>query len=360
MFIINRIVFALNGLAILALLVSYAAPFVSPEIYWPVAFLGLGYPVLVVLNCVCIIYWIAVFKLKFLYSLIVIILGYSYIPSYVQFGAKKTTDKTNSISIVSFNAKYFGAYETKKIEQPDHFFEIMEKVNPDVLCFQEFQNYYTPVEKNMFKRLFKKLKGYHAYGLEIDGKGNMNAKGMVIFSRYPIIDSGVVEHQEETSNYTIFADIIAHGDTIRIINAHLQSIKFDPPQYDAVKNLDLTNDSAVSQYSTITKKLKRAFVKRAKQSEAVRDFIDGSTRKVVLMGDFNDSPTSYAFRTVKGKMKDAFRESGSGFSRTYVGTMPSFRIDYMLYDESFTSSNYYAKAFEFSDHKMLSCTVRLK
>ncbi len=59
-------------------------------------------------------------------------------------------------------------------------------------------------------------------------------------------------------------------------------------------------------------------------------------------------------------MKDAFRESGSGFSRTYVGTMPSFRIDYMLYDASFSSSNYYAKAFEFTDHKMLNCTIKLK
>jgi endonuclease/exonuclease/phosphatase family metal-dependent hydrolase len=79
-----------------------------------------------------------------------------------------------------------------------------------------------------------------------------------------------------------------------------------------------------------------------------------------LSGDFNDSPSSYAYRTVKGKMKDAFAESGSGLGRTYVGTMPSFRIDYMLYDPSFSAYNYYAKAFEFSDHKMISCTIRLK
>ncbi|MES2780623.1 MAG: endonuclease/exonuclease/phosphatase family protein [Bacteroidota bacterium] len=360
MFIINRIVFALNGLAILALLLSYAAPFVSPELYWPIAFLGLGYPVLVILNCVCILYWIAVFKLKFLYSLIVIILGYTFLPSYIQFGAKKSTDKTNSLSVVSFNSKYFGAYENKRIQQPDRFFEMLDKLNPDVLCFQEFHNYHTSIEKNMFKRLFKRMKGYYAYNLETDEMGTLNGKGIVIFSRYPIVDSGVVEHQEETSNFTIFTDIVTHGDTVRIINTHLQSIKFEAPQYDAVKKLDLTNDSVVTQYSTITKKLKRAFVKRAKQAEAVRDFIDGSPHKIILTGDFNDSPTSYAFRTVKGKMKDAFVESGAGFGRTYVGTMPSFRIDYILYDASYTSSDYYAKAFEFSDHKILSCRVKLK
>lgn len=360
MFIINRIVFALNGLAILALLFSYAAPFVSPELYWPVAFLGLAYPVLVLLNCVLMVYWIAVFKLRFLYSLIVILLGYSYIPSYVQFGAKATSEKKNNLTIVSFNSKYFGAYESKKIEQPDRFFETLDKINPDVLCFQEFQNYHTPIEKNMFKRLFKRMKGFYAYNIGLDNEGTLNGKGMVIFSRYPIIDSGVVEHQEETSNFTLFADIVAHGDTVRIINTHLQSIKFDPPQYDAVKNISLTNDSAVSQYTTITKKLKRAFVKRAKQAEAVRDFVEASPHKIILTGDFNDSPTSYAFRTVKGKMKDAFVEAGSGFSRTYVGAMPSFRIDYMLHDASFQASNYYAKAFEFSDHKLLSCTIKLK
>jgi endonuclease/exonuclease/phosphatase family metal-dependent hydrolase len=183
---------------------------------------------------------------------------------------------------------------------------------------------------------------------------------VVTFSRYPIIDSGEVEHEKGISNFTIFTDIVAHGDTIRIINTHLKSIHFELPDYDAVKNIELDNDSSVEKYSTITRKLKKAFIDRSKQAGLVHDFILNSTHKIIVCGDFNDSPTSFAFRTIKGNMKDAFSESGSGLGRTYVGPMPSFRIDQLMYDPSFTAFNYYAKAFDFSDHKMVSTTIRIK
>ncbi len=360
MFIINRIVFALNGLAILALLCCYAAPYISPELYWPVAFMGLAYPVIVALHVVFMIYWIAVFKLKFLYSFVAILLGYSFIPSYIQIGAKKSTEKENTIAAMDFNMKNFGAFESTKYTEPDKFFDIYDKVSPELICFQEFRDCSTQKVKKMYKQLFKRLNSFYSVGTYSESNGIRNGHHLTIFSRYPIIDSGVVEHQENSDNYTIYADIVAHGDTIRVINTHLQSIKFDAPDYKAMRNIKLPDDSAVNAVTNISRKLKIAFVKRAKQAEAVRDFIDQSPYKVIVMGDFNDSPLSYAHRMVKGKLKDSFMESGSGLGRTYVGAMPSFRIDYVLHDPSYASYNYYAKAFEFSDHKMVSCTIKVK
>lgn len=359
MFIINRIVFALNGLAILALLLSYAAPYISPEWYWPIAFLGLGYPVLVGIHLVFIVYWVAVFKLRFLYSLVALILGYSFVPSYLQFSAKKSTEKENMLHIVDFNMKYFGAFEGKKLSDPDKFFDVLERVNPNLLCFQEFRDLGTPADKPMYKRLFKRYKNYYTCGVTYDERGKPNGHHLVMFSRFPIIDSGLVEHDPQSDNFTVFADIVAYGDTIRIINTHLQSIKFDSKDYTAVKDIKLADDSTVNALTRISRKLKVAFVMRAKQCELVRDFIEQSPYKVIVMGDFNDSPSSYAYRTVRGKLKDSFIESGSGIGRTYVGGMPSFRIDYILHDPSYKAFNYYSKAFEFSDHKMLSCSLKI-
>lgn len=360
MFIVHRIVFILNIPIILLLLLSYLAPFVSPQVFWPIAFLGLAYPALLLSNMLFVIYWLIFFRLKFMFSLAAIIIGFQYIPYFVQLNAKRTTDYSNSIRIMSFNMKSFGAFEGKKIDNPDKFFEIMHKVDPDVLCFQEFKNHGTNIESPLYKKLFKTLKNYYHYNTYTDDKGLHNGRNIVTFSRYPIIDSGEVEHEKGILNFTIFTDIVAHGDTIRIINTHLKSIHFDPPDYQAVQNIKIDNDSSVVQYSNISRKLKRAFVDRAKQSELVRDFIDESPYKIILCGDFNDSPTSYAFRTIKKNMKDAFVESGSGLGRTYVGKMPSFRIDQMIFDPSFRAFNYYAKAFEFSDHKMVSATIKLK
>ena len=37
---------------------------------------------------------------------------------------------------------------------------------------------------------------------------------------------------------------------------------------------------------------------------------------VILCGDFNDTPASYTYRTVKGDLTDGFRDCGSGFGYT--------------------------------------------
>ncbi len=360
MFIIHRIIFILNTVAMILLLVSYLAPYVSPQLFWPIAFLGLAYPVLLLANIIFIVYWLIFFKLKFVFSLVVILIGYKFIPYFIQLNAKKITDYTNSIRLVSFNVKDFGAFDGKKIEEPEKFFEVLQKVDPDVLCFQEFQNEGTNIEGPIYRKLFRTLKTFYHYNTLFDPKGFHRGKSVVIFSRFPIIDSGEVEHEKGLANFTIFADIVAHGDTVRIVNTHLISIHFEIPDYNAVKNIEINKDSSVVKYSNITHKLKKAFIDRAKQAGLVRDFIDNSPYKIILCGDFNDSPTSYAFRLIKGNMKDAFVESGSGLGRTYVGQMPSFRIDQMMYDPSFKAYNYYAKSFEFSDHKMVSATIKLK
>jgi endonuclease/exonuclease/phosphatase family metal-dependent hydrolase len=333
---------------------------VSPQVFWPIAFLGLAYPVLLLSNIIFIVYWLIFFRLKFMFSLAAIIIGFQFVPYFVQLNAKKTTDYHNSIKLMSFNMRYFGAFEGKKLEEPDKFFEILEKINPDILCFQEFKNVGTNIEAPMYKRLFKVLKNYHHYNTYKEVAGFNSGKSVVLFSRFPIIDSGIVEQEIDLGNYSIFCDVVAYGDTIRIINTHLKSIHFEGNDYEAIKNIEIDNDSTVVKYSNISRKLKAAFIDRAKQSQAVRNFIDESPYKIILCGDFNDSPTSFAFRTIKGNMKDAFVESGSGLGRTYVGQMPSFRIDQMLFDPSFNAYNYYAKAFEFSDHKMISATIKLK
>ena len=56
MFIINRLVFILNSIAILALLATYAAPYISPDLLWPVAFLGLAFLLVVLVNVIFIIF----------------------------------------------------------------------------------------------------------------------------------------------------------------------------------------------------------------------------------------------------------------------------------------------------------------
>lgn len=358
MFIVNRIVFVINSLFILALLVSYLAPFVSPELMWPVAFLGLAYPGLVIVNILFIIYWAVFLNMKFLFSLAAIVIGINHIPRFVQFGATKES-RDGLLNIVTFNAHYFGVGENRSIEDADLFFDKLARLDPDILCFQEMLNP-SHVDTNLIvARMQIRYAKYNRCNIKLS-KGKWSADNIGIISRYPIASKGEVEHDPNSGNYTIYADVVIGEDTVRVISTHLQSIKFVKREYDAVKDIKLDSDpEKVGAYKSIVSKMKIAYLMRAKQTDLIAEFIEKSPHKVIVCGDFNDSPLSYAYRTIKGDMKDAFTEAGSGLGRTYVGAMPSFRIDYIFTDPSFSIYNYYARAFDFSDHKLVSCSVKI-
>ena len=53
-------------------------------------------------------------------------------------------------------------------------------------------------------------------------------------------------------------------------------------------------------------KIKKAFKRRAIQADELHAFINKQTKPVILCGDFNDLPNSYAVNTISKNMKDAF------------------------------------------------------
>jgi endonuclease/exonuclease/phosphatase family metal-dependent hydrolase len=363
MFIIHRIVFGINSIFILALLFSYLAPFISPELMWYVAFLGLAYPVLLIINMIFILYWLVFFKMKFLFSLAAIIIGWSFVPRFVQLGEKKLEAGADSsaINLLTFNVKYFGLYDSTVTKDKDLFIDKLNRIQPDVMCFQEFQIQASHIPTNELRAaLVKFLEKYRvATGTAHPDLNHID--NLVIFSKLPTVRTGGVERENGSGNYTIYADVIKNKDTIRIINTHLQSIGFKRSDYAVIQSLMGEKDSInFSQLRSVGAKMKYAFMLRARQVEAIRNFIEQSPYKVIMCGDFNDSPVSYAYRTIKYNMKDAFVEAGSGLGRTYIGAAPSLRIDYLLAHPRFSFYNYYAKGFDFSDHKMVTATLTLK
>ena len=92
---------------------------------------------------------------------------------------------------------------------------------------------------------------------------------------------------------------------------------------------------------SISKKLKNAFIQRAVQARKVAGEIEQSPYPVIVCGDFNDTPSSYTYHQISASLEDAFIHSGSGLSQTYARPLPSFRIDYTLYDSRYFSSESY-------------------
>lgn len=155
----------------------------------------------------------------------------------------------------------------------------------------------------------------------------------------------------------IYTDVLIGGDTVRIFNIHLQSYKIDPRKYAIIESPGIDDERDLKEMREIGSKLKRAFQFRAGQVREIREIIEKTHYPVIICGDFNDTPVSYAYQQILGDRNDAFVKAGSGFGRTYIGKLPSFRIDNIFYSDDFKAYNFKTVGFRMSDHLPVSCKL---
>ncbi len=318
------------------------------------AFFGLAFPIILFANLAFVIYWIAQFRIQALFSIVAILLSAKTCLGFIQIDF--TTDKISNkdIKIMSYNSMLFDLYNWKKNnESRNQILTSLAEENPDILCLQEF---YTSEEKNDFNNIDTVTGLLNAKNHHVEFTTTLRKYdhwGIATFTKFPIIKKGKIEFNTSANNICIYTDIVIKKDTIRVYNMHLQSIRFQKADYkfiDQVKNDTVDTKDEVEKSKNILRRLKRAFVKRAVQADAIASHIASCKYKVIVCGDFNDTPASYVYNTVRGDLKDAFIESGSGFEQTYAGKFPRFRIDYILHSKEFTSKNYHHLTETLTDH----------
>ncbi len=86
------------------------------------------------------------------------------------------------------------------------------------------------------------------------------------------------------------------------------------------------------------------------QADRIREEIDKSPYPVIVTGDFNDVPNSYAYHTIGNGLNNAFAEKGMGLGRTFSGISPVLRIDNIFADEKLEVLQYQVIKKKLSDH----------
>lgn len=359
-----KILFPINVVIATLLGISYLAVFVNPQYFWPIAFMGLMFPYLILFNLLFAIIWAIKLKPQFFLSFGMIAVGWFFITRYVQisipFKKKDESSAQNSIKLLSFNVRHFNRYKwVKNRDISNEIFQFIEKESPDIICFQDFftRNAGELSEPEIEKRL-SKTQYYHIKYRYSNSK--TSSFGIATFSKFPIIKKGEILF-ENSYNLSIYSDVLMNGDTVRIFNNHLQSIRFLKQNYDFIDTLKLEyNHGQVEGIVDIAKRLKRAFEQRATQAEAIAAYIHRSPYPVIVCGDFNDSPVSYTYQIIHKNLNDAFVEAGSGIGNTYRGKFPSYRIDYILHDKIFNVINYRSPRLDLSDHYPVLCRMTKK
>ncbi len=350
----GRLFLILNGLLVISLLLAYLASRVNPDSFPFLAFFGIAYPVILLLNVLFILIWMAAGRWWFLLSLATVMLGYSQLRALYEFPHRREQAKPTDpqLSILNYNVRLFDLYNwSKNKETRNKIFDFLKSTDADIYCFQEFfhnDDGYFPIVDTL-KTLLQTNFAKTDYFLTVN---KSNHFGIATFSRYPIINSGKISLEEKSQNYTLFTDLVIREDTVRIYNVHLQSIHFSYEDYDFYAEIGKKNDKEELKKGSgkILKKLYRAFKKRGMQADHLARHIENSPYPVIVCGDFNDTPSSYTYRVLSRNLNDAFVEKGKGFGKTYRGIFPSFRIDYILYSDELHCLEYQRPDVDYSDH----------
>lgn len=363
-----KIIFIINIIFALSLILSYLAAYISPDKYWIIAFFGITYPILFLINFLFVILWLF-FKRKYaLIFSIVIIAGIGNLFKMVQSSKKvDISELKNALKVISFNARNFDIYNygknwTYTYENRDKIFNFLTKEQPDILCFQEYVHDTTGKFKtgDTLKE-FLNAKNQHLYFTSNSRK--INYFGIATMTKFPILDTGSILFTTVSGNICIYTDVLINFDTVRIYNVHLESIRMKSEDYLFAEQLskDIDKDIGIKQNSErIIGRMKKAFIIRAAQARQVADHISKCPYKIILCGDFNDTPTSYAYHTIASSLIDSFVESGNGLGQSYVGVFPSFRIDYIMHSKGIRSYNFETVEEEMSDHYPVKCYLKIE
>ena len=359
----TKIRLLLNSLFALALAGSYLASVVDPKLCWFISFLGLAYPILFCFNLIFVIYWLFKQPKFALISFVAILIGIHFLLSYIGFreqtaiGVPKSSQQF--IRVMTYNVHEFKKFGDKNtVQAKDEFLKIIREEQPDVICFQEF---FTRVKNNYdFKKAISKILNTSHYYYKPTKGNNYETAGMAIFSKFPIVSTGVIKFEKHNNNEVIFADIKTPKRVFRVYNVHLQSIRFQPEDYKYLSEVKKKMNTNMQSSRRIGARLKQAFIKRSDQVKALKQHSQKCAMPYLLMGDFNDTPISYTVNKIlSGGLISTFRAKGSGLGITYNGDFPNFQIDYILASPSFAVKNYRIIEKKVSDHYAVRSDLEL-
>lgn len=362
--LVNKILLWINGLFVFALLLSYSASFIDPRLFWPIAFFGLAYPLLLFCNICFVGYWLCNRIPLALISLVTILIGWKFLTSYVGFrestaiGVPKSSD--SFLRVMTYNVHEFKQFGDKNdIRTKNLFLDIIGKEQPDIICFQEFftrrRNEY-----DFKKAISEVLHSRYYYYKPVKGN-NYESIGLAIFSKFPIIQTGDISFEKNNNNEAIFADIKTPKRNIRIYNVHLQSIRFKTEDYQYLDNIKSKMSTDMISPRRISERLKKAFLKRSEQVKIIKTHSEKCAIPYLVTGDFNDTPISYTVnKMLSGGLINSFRARGSGLGITYNGNFPNFQIDYILASTDFNVKSYRIISKKISDHYAVRSDLELK
>lgn len=348
----------INVVAGIFFLLGCYASKINPSQFWMIGFFPLAAFYFLLILIGFIFFWLFVKPLRILISLVAIVLGWGPLQHLVQVRLTPNfvmEKHPKNLRVMSWNVQHFEILQHKTHpEKKQEMLSMISQHNPDVACFQEMvASDFAPKAINYIPDFLKKLgfSYYHyTYNKILDFDGD-HRFGIITFSKYPIINKHNVSYAPNDYNSIFqYVDIVKETDTFRIFNTHMQSLKFSEDNMKFIEDPSIENNGDMNRSRSVMSRFRDGFIKRHKQSDRLRMAMDKSPYPLIVCGDFNDVPNSYAYNTIGKGMKNTFAQKGTGIGRTYSGVSPTLRIDHIFADSRFTVEQYLRIKKKVSDH----------
>lgn len=326
-----------NGTTLLFLWVCCASTWANPSVFPLLSVATLAFPIFLLANVAFVVFWL-VFKPRYaLVPLLGIAAVGSFVLDYCPLKWKREVPD-GCLLLMSYNTG--NAYTG---ENTGVLLDYLRQTNADIVCLQEIAA--TTLQQPQAKALLDSLR----YQL-------LQKDGRIVLSRLPIISDTVPLPigLSRTGNGTLACLVEYEGDTLMIVNNHLESNGITLDEKTEYKDMlrDPNTSKVKSSSRMLVGKLARAAKVRGAQVDSLCHFLDAHReRSMLVCGDFNDTPVSYTHRMLSRHLVSSFRESGFGIGLSYNQIGFFVRIDHVFHSADWEShSTHIDTEISLSDH----------
>ena len=234
----------------------------------------------------------------------------------------KANPDAAQLKVLTMNVTQFNWVDN---EEPSKNMRYILDQNADIVVIQEGLVYFRyeqlkPVEP-MLDELYKKYPYRKEAFFDVG-----------ILSKYPFTEVRTPILAKDSINYFIKAwDVDVPGDDIRVISMHLSSLRFNSNDNQIFDSINVPSGRK-RRIKSVVKKLGDGFCRHVPQVEAMRQLLDETVGDVLVMGDLNDTPGSFAYRTLCGEdLRDAWADTGFGPMYTFHANHMYVKIDHIFY-----------------------------
>ncbi len=342
-----------NVLVVIGLWVSAFSSHFQPTVHPIWACAGLAFPIFLILNVLFIIFWLIVYRYYIWMSALGLLVAYSPLHTYMPLHpfAGDDEEPVVMLKVLSYNCEAFDNDAPHTKDSPNAVVDYLAHCGADIICLQEYA-----LGKHVTQKVIDSaLKEYPYRHVR-----HIHTTGLAIFSRYPIVSAQQLEYPSKTNGSMVYR-VDAPWDTLTVINNHLESNKLNTRDRKMYRQMmdDPEKGRVKSGSKLLLGKLAEAAAIRAPQADSIASYI--RRRKdplLVVCGDFNDTPLSYAHRVIGDGLVDAFTQSGNGLGISYHENRFYFRIDHILVSDNIRTYRCTVdSSIKASDHYPIWCLI---